>query len=81
MNVDTVSYNTWINCWKESGLPGTAQWVPYILRLMKNVTMAIVPNTITYEMRIRAWTYRTAKDLLWRRGQGGGLGKGHEATV
>ena len=62
VSADTVSYNTCINCWKESRIPGVAQRATDILRLMEDATTAVVPDAVSYATCIGAWADRAAKD-------------------
>ena len=54
VSADTVSYNTCINCWKESRIPGAAQRATDILRLMEDATTAVVPDAVSYATCIRS---------------------------
>ena len=62
VSADTVCYNTCINCWKESRIPGAAQRATDILRLMEDATTAVVPDAVSYATCIGAWADRAAKD-------------------
>ncbi|KAL7538529.1 hypothetical protein ACHAXR_009580 [Thalassiosira sp. AJA248-18] len=55
VHADTVSYNTCINCWKESGIQGAAQRATEILRLMEDESTMIIPDVISYSTCIGAW--------------------------
>ncbi|KAK1746807.1 pentatricopeptide repeat-containing protein, partial [Skeletonema marinoi] len=52
---DTVSYNTCINCWKQSGIPGAAERATEILALMEDESTNIAPDAISYCSCISAW--------------------------
>ena len=52
---DTVSYNTCINCWKKSGIPGAAERATEILVLMEDKSTNILPDAISYCSCISAW--------------------------
>lgn len=52
---DTVSYNTCINCWKESGVPGAAERATEILALMEDQSTKVKPDAISYCTCIAAW--------------------------
>ena len=55
VSADTVSYNTIISCWKESGLNGAAQRATEILRLLEDETTSVNPDVISYASCIGAW--------------------------
>jgi pentatricopeptide repeat protein len=52
---DTVSYNTCINCWKESGIPGSAERATEILALMEDQSTNVAPDAISYCSCMSAW--------------------------
>eukprot|EP00986_Skeletonema_menzelii_P009410 scaffold4277_cov140-Skeletonema_menzelii.AAC.3 len=52
---DTVSYNTCINCWKQSGIPGAAERATEILVLMEDDSTNIAPDAISYCSCMSAW--------------------------
>ena len=52
---DTVSYNTCINCWKQSGVPGSAERATEILTLMEDKSTNVSPDAISYCTCIAAW--------------------------
>ncbi|KAL7453694.1 hypothetical protein ACHAWC_005357 [Mediolabrus comicus] len=52
---DTVSYNTCINCWKQSGVPGAAGRATEILALMEDESTNVKPDAISYCTCIAAW--------------------------
>ncbi|KAL9187799.1 hypothetical protein ACHAXT_006177 [Thalassiosira profunda] len=55
VSADTVSYNTAIACWKESGIPGAAQRATDILALMEDESTLVTPDVISYASTIGAW--------------------------
>jgi len=62
VSADTVSYNTCINCWKESWIPGAAQRATAILRLMEDEATAVPPDVVSYATTIGAWAECAARD-------------------
>ena len=55
VNTDTVSYNTCINCWKQSGVPGAAERATEILALMEDKSTNVAPDAISYCSCISVW--------------------------
>jgi hypothetical protein len=56
VNADTVSYNTCINIWKQSGdISGAAQRATDILVLMEDESTSVAPDVISYATCIGAW--------------------------
>eukprot|EP00579_Thalassiosira_antarctica_P025350 CAMPEP_0202004854 /NCGR_PEP_ID=MMETSP0905-20130828/10061_1 /ASSEMBLY_ACC=CAM_ASM_000554 /TAXON_ID=420261 /ORGANISM="Thalassiosira antarctica, Strain CCMP982" /LENGTH=1035 /DNA_ID=CAMNT_0048562299 /DNA_START=41 /DNA_END=3148 /DNA_ORIENTATION=+ len=62
VSADTISYNTCINCWKESGITGAAQRATDILRLMEDASTTITPDVISYTTCIGAWADCSSRD-------------------
>ena len=62
VSADTVSYNTCINCWKESGIKGAAQRATEILVLMEDESTTIIPDDISYTTCIGAWADCSSRD-------------------
>ncbi len=70
VNPDIVSYNTCINCWKESGMPGAAERATDILTLLEDETTGVFPDVVTYASCMAAWAAlgagRRAEEILLR---------------
>jgi len=70
VNPDIVSYNTCINCWKESGIPGAAERATDILTLLEDETTDVFPDVVTYGSCMAAWAAlgagRRAEEILLR---------------
>ena len=70
VNPDIVSYNTCINCWKESGIVGAAERATDILTLLEDDSIEVSPDVITYASCMAAWAAlgagRRAEEILLR---------------
>lgn len=64
VNPDTVSYNTVINIWKNSGVTGAAQRATEILQLFEDESTAINPDVISYSTTIGAWAKASSRDPI-----------------
>ena len=62
VSADTVSYNTCMNIWKNSKVPGSAQRAQEILSLMEDESTLIQPDVISYSTSIGAWAECSSRD-------------------
>lgn len=62
VSADTVSYNTCINCWKESGVHGAAERATEILRLMEDKSTSVYPDAVSYATCMGAWADRASRE-------------------
>ena len=62
VSADTVSYNTVINSWKESHVPGAAKRATEILSLMEDHSTDIVPDVVSYTSCISCWAEEAKRD-------------------
>jgi hypothetical protein len=52
---NVVSYNTCINCWKESGINGAAARATEILTLLEDSSTDVYPDVVSYSSCMGAW--------------------------
>mmetsp|Transcript_37220 Transcript_37220/g.89094 ORF Transcript_37220/g.89094 Transcript_37220/m.89094 type:complete len:724 (+) Transcript_37220:152-2323(+) len=64
VSADTVSYNTVINCWKESvaTVPGAAKRATDILALMEDKSTDILPDVVSHTSCISCWAEEAKRD-------------------
>ena len=62
VSANTISYNTCMNIWKNSKVPGSAQRAQEILSLMEDESTLIQPDVISYSTSIGAWAECSSRD-------------------